>query len=90
MRRAGTATSTGLEDDPETVATTVGRARPGFEVRLKAARRILKLPSARTLDHREPNVRGRCSTDAAAMPAPVAGPIVACDGAGGASACCMR
>ena len=34
LTEAGTATATGLDDDPETVATTVGRARPGFEIRI--------------------------------------------------------
>src|SRR5262249_31049822 len=31
---AGTATATSLDDDAEIVATTVGRPRPGFEVRI--------------------------------------------------------
>jgi acyl-CoA synthetase (AMP-forming)/AMP-acid ligase II len=34
LTEAGTATATTPEDGPEAVATTVGRARPGFEVRL--------------------------------------------------------
>ncbi len=34
LTEAGTATATSPEDDPETVATTVGRPRPGFEVRI--------------------------------------------------------
>ncbi len=34
LTEAGTASATTPEDDPETVATTVGRARPGFEVRI--------------------------------------------------------
>ena len=34
LSEAGTATATCADDDPETVATTVGRARPGFEVRI--------------------------------------------------------
>ena len=34
LTEAGTASGTGPGDTPETVATTVGRARPGFEVRL--------------------------------------------------------
>jgi acyl-CoA synthetase (AMP-forming)/AMP-acid ligase II len=34
LTEAGTATGTGPEDGPEEVATTVGRARPGFEIRL--------------------------------------------------------
>ena len=32
--RRGTATATAPDDDPETIATTVGRARPGFELRI--------------------------------------------------------
>ena len=34
LTEAGTATATSSDDDPETVATTVGRARPGFEIRV--------------------------------------------------------
>ena len=34
LSEAGTATATSPEDDPETVASTVGRPRPGFEVRI--------------------------------------------------------
>ena len=34
LSEAGTASATAPEDDPETVATTVGRARPGFEIRI--------------------------------------------------------
>jgi acyl-CoA synthetase (AMP-forming)/AMP-acid ligase II len=36
LTETGTATSTSPDDDFETVATTVGRARPGFEVRVDA------------------------------------------------------
>jgi acyl-CoA synthetase (AMP-forming)/AMP-acid ligase II len=34
LTEAGTASATELDDDPETIATTVGRARPGFEIRI--------------------------------------------------------
>jgi HIP---CoA ligase len=34
LTEAGTATGTGPDDDPETIATTVGRTRPTFELRL--------------------------------------------------------
>jgi len=34
LTEAGTASATSPEDDPETVATTVGRPRPGFELRI--------------------------------------------------------
>jgi acyl-CoA synthetase (AMP-forming)/AMP-acid ligase II len=34
LTEAGTASGTGPDDGPEEVATTVGRARPGFEIRL--------------------------------------------------------
>jgi HIP---CoA ligase len=34
LTEAGTASATAPDDDPETVATTVGRARPGFEIRI--------------------------------------------------------
>jgi acyl-CoA synthetase (AMP-forming)/AMP-acid ligase II len=37
LTEAGTATATSPDDDPETVATTVGRARPGFELRIADA-----------------------------------------------------
>ncbi len=39
LTEAGTATATGPGDDVETIATTVGRARPGFEVRIAGAGR---------------------------------------------------
>jgi acyl-CoA synthetase (AMP-forming)/AMP-acid ligase II len=34
LTEAGTASSTGPDDEPEAIATTVGRARPGFEIRI--------------------------------------------------------
>jgi len=34
LTEAGTATSTSPDDDPRTIATSVGRPRPGFEVRI--------------------------------------------------------
>jgi acyl-CoA synthetase (AMP-forming)/AMP-acid ligase II len=34
LTEAGTASATAPDDDPETVATTVGRPRPGFELRI--------------------------------------------------------
>ncbi|HKY16846.1 MAG TPA: AMP-binding protein, partial [Microthrixaceae bacterium] len=34
LTEGGTAAATGPDDDPETIATTVGRPRPGFEVRI--------------------------------------------------------
>ena len=34
LTEAGTASGTTPDDDPETIATTVGRARPGFEIRI--------------------------------------------------------
>src|SRR5205823_1482115 len=34
LTEAGTATATSPDDDPATIATTVGRPRPGFEVRI--------------------------------------------------------
>jgi len=34
LTEAGTASATSLDDDPEIIATTVGRARPGFEIRI--------------------------------------------------------
>jgi HIP---CoA ligase len=37
LTEGGTAVATGPDDDPETVATTVGRPRPSFEVRLVGA-----------------------------------------------------
>jgi acyl-CoA synthetase (AMP-forming)/AMP-acid ligase II len=37
LTEAGTASATGPGDDADTIATTVGRARPGFEVRIAGA-----------------------------------------------------
>ncbi|UMG91269.1 FadD3 family acyl-CoA ligase [Nocardioides sp. TF02-7] len=37
LTEAGTAASTGPDDSPATIATTVGRARPGFEIRIAGA-----------------------------------------------------
>jgi len=37
LTEAGTASATGPDDDAATIATTVGRARPGFEVRIVGA-----------------------------------------------------
>lgn len=34
LTEGGTASSTSPDDDPETIATTVGRPRPGFEIRI--------------------------------------------------------
>jgi acyl-CoA synthetase (AMP-forming)/AMP-acid ligase II len=34
LTEAGTATATSPDDDPDTIATTVGRPRPGFELRV--------------------------------------------------------
>ncbi len=34
LTEGGTASATDLGDDPQTIATTVGRARPGFEIRI--------------------------------------------------------
>ena len=34
LTEGGTASATDLDDDPQTIATTVGRARPGFEIRV--------------------------------------------------------
>jgi acyl-CoA synthetase (AMP-forming)/AMP-acid ligase II len=36
LTEAGTASATGPDDDFEAIATTVGRARPGFEIRIVA------------------------------------------------------
>ena len=38
LTEGGTASATGLDDDAETIATTVGRARPGFEIRIAGDR----------------------------------------------------
>ena len=45
LSEAGTATATDFDDDPDTVATTVGRARPGFEVRIDDSEILLRGPS---------------------------------------------
>jgi len=46
LTEAGTAASTSPDDDVETIATTVGRPRPGFEVRI--------VEGDRDVDHGEP------------------------------------
>jgi HIP---CoA ligase len=48
LTEAGTASATGPGDDPETVATTVGRPRPGFEVRIAGADGTGALPPGET------------------------------------------
>ena len=39
LTEGGTATATSPDDDPETIATTVGRPRPGFELRIVDGKR---------------------------------------------------
>jgi acyl-CoA synthetase (AMP-forming)/AMP-acid ligase II len=45
LTEAGTATSTGPDDDAAAIATTVGTARPGFEMRLDDGEILLRGPS---------------------------------------------
>ncbi len=37
LTEGGTATATDPDDDPEAIATTVGRPRPGFELKIVAS-----------------------------------------------------
>jgi acyl-CoA synthetase (AMP-forming)/AMP-acid ligase II len=45
LSEAGTATGTAPDDPPSVVATTVGRARPGFEVKIVDGEIVLRGPS---------------------------------------------
>ncbi len=45
LTEAGTASATSPDDDPETVATTVGRPRPGFELCLDDSEILLRGPT---------------------------------------------
>ncbi|MBV9487365.1 MAG: AMP-binding protein [Frankiaceae bacterium] len=45
LTEAGTATSTGPDDDAAAIATTVGTARPGFELRIDDGEILLRGPS---------------------------------------------
>ncbi|HUR76965.1 MAG TPA: FadD3 family acyl-CoA ligase [Acidimicrobiales bacterium] len=56
LSEAGTATATDYDDDPETVATTVGRARPGFEIRIVDGERDLVVGEAGEILLRGPSV----------------------------------
>ena len=57
LTEAGTATATARDDDFETIATTVGRARPGLELRIADERRRRPCPTVS---------RARCSCAATA------------------------
>jgi acyl-CoA synthetase (AMP-forming)/AMP-acid ligase II len=56
LSEAGTASATAPDDDPETVATTVGRARPGFEIRIVDGDRDLPVGDAGEVLLRGPSV----------------------------------
>jgi acyl-CoA synthetase (AMP-forming)/AMP-acid ligase II len=56
LSEAGTASATTPDDDPETVATTVGRARPGFELRIVDGDRDLPAGEAGEVVLRGPSV----------------------------------
>lgn len=63
LTEAGTATATSPDDDPETVATTVGRPRPGFEVRIVDGDRDQPAGEAGEVLLRGPSVMARYLDD---------------------------
>jgi acyl-CoA synthetase (AMP-forming)/AMP-acid ligase II len=69
LSEAGTASATTPEDDPETVATTVGRARPGFELRIADGDRDLPAGEAGEVLLRGPSVMAGYLDDPAATAA---------------------
>jgi acyl-CoA synthetase (AMP-forming)/AMP-acid ligase II len=58
LSEAGTASATTPEDDPQTVATTVGRARPGFEIRIVDGDEDVATGDAGEIVLRGPSVMG--------------------------------
>src|SRR5918994_3664273 len=56
LTEAGTASATGPGDDADTIATTVGRARPGFEVRIAGADRDLPVGETGEILLRGPSI----------------------------------
>jgi acyl-CoA synthetase (AMP-forming)/AMP-acid ligase II len=66
LSEAGTASATTPDDDPETVATTVGRARPGFEIRIATDGHDLPAGEAGEVVLRGPSVMAGYLDDPAA------------------------
>jgi HIP---CoA ligase len=69
LTEAGTASATSLDDDPETIATTVGRARPGFEIRIVEGERDLSPGETGEILLRGPSVMAGYLDDPAATAA---------------------
>jgi acyl-CoA synthetase (AMP-forming)/AMP-acid ligase II len=69
LSEAGTASATSPDDDPETVATTVGRARPGFEIRIVDGDRDVPADEAGEILLRGPSVMAGYLDDAEATAA---------------------
>jgi HIP---CoA ligase len=66
LTEAGTASATSPGDDPETIATTVGRPRPGFEVRITDQGRDLPAGETGEVVLRGPSVMAGYLDDPAA------------------------
>jgi acyl-CoA synthetase (AMP-forming)/AMP-acid ligase II len=66
LTEAGTASATSADDDPEIVATTVGRARPGFEIRLVDGERDVAAGETGEIHLRGPSVMRGYHDDPAA------------------------
>jgi HIP---CoA ligase len=69
LTEAGTASATAPDDDPETIATTVGRARPGFEIRIVEGERDLSPGETGEILLRGPSVMAGYLDDPAATAA---------------------
>jgi len=69
LTEAGTASATSPDDDPETIATTVGRARPGFEIRIVEGERDLSPGETGEILLRGPSVMAGYLDDPAATAA---------------------
>jgi acyl-CoA synthetase (AMP-forming)/AMP-acid ligase II len=69
LTEAGTASATSPDDDPETIATTVGRARPGFEIRIVDGDRDLPAGETGEILLRGPSVMAGYLDDPAATAA---------------------
>ncbi len=66
LTEGGTASATSLDDDAETIATTVGRARPGFEIRIAGDQGDLPIGETGEILLRGPSVMAGYLDDPAA------------------------
>jgi HIP---CoA ligase len=69
LTEAGTASATSPDDDPETIATTVGRARPGFVIRIVDGEKDLPAGETGEILLRGPSVMAGYLDDPAATTA---------------------